>query len=162
MKKLTVISIIQILAILLLYNKVVEIDDIMSRTSAPEQDTVISADLMRTQAPDNLTDPYSYANEDRLRQIIREELVAHFGVQPGQASQTDLSVAPSKADRADIEHQRELVTQQLEYYSSVGRISDSEMQKLQKDIAKLDATGRTEALRELSRAINSGRLEGRL
>jgi hypothetical protein len=61
-----------------------------------------------------------------------------------------------------MEYQRAQVAQQQETYVSVGSISDADMQTLQMDIAKLDAAGRTEMLRKLSRAFNSGNLEGRL
>lgn len=162
MKILIAISIIQIAAILLLYNKVVEIDTSMNRRLAAEQDTIISGDLMRTRAPGNPIKSYSHANEYQLRQIIREELVAQLGDRSGPEPQTNPSIRPSPADQVGIENQRELIAQQLEYYASIGSISDSDMQKLQTDIAKLDDAGRTEMLRELTRALNSGRLEGQL
>jgi hypothetical protein len=65
-------------------------------------------------------------------------------------------------DPVEMEARHEQVSQQLEYYVSIGSISNAEMQRLQMDIAKLDAKGRTEMLRELTRALNSGRLEGQL
>ncbi len=159
---LTVIGLVQIAAILFLYSKLVDIDDNMNLTVAAEQNTLVSDDLTNTQSQSDSNDTYLYPIEDRLRQIIREELGAQLDGQPRPNKQMDTVIASSSTDKAEIEYQRELVSQQLEYYSSVGSISDTDMQKLQMDIAKLDEASRKEMLRELMRALNSGRLEGRL
>lgn len=159
---LAIIASAQLIAILLIYNKMGAVErDIAAVMSAQQVEAYgnepAKADT-RTQSN------YSHARptEDRMRQIVREELAAQLGQQTGSVAAGDPLIATDPRDPADIERQREQVFQQLAYFTSVGRISDVEMQKLQMEIAKLDAAGRSEALRELSRAINSGRLEGRL
>ena len=97
-----------------------------------------------------------------MRQIIREELAAQADGRPGPANQVDAVFASESTDKAENQYQREQVAQQLEYHASVGSISNADMQKLQGEIARLDEASRTEMLRELTRALNSGQLEGRL
>lgn len=160
MKILTVIAVLQIGAILLLYGKLSSIEQAMSHpVPAQPESALTSNSLQSRQAP---VAPAASQDEDRLRKIIREELAAQLGQQTGPAATGDPVSAAGPTDPVEIERQREQVFQQLEYFTSVGRISDMEMQKLQMDIAKLDPAGRSEALRELVRAFNSGRLEGRL
>lgn len=160
MKTLTVISILQIVAILLLFGKLANIEEIVGRSTPATVAVPLSSNPF--QSAQNPVESTVYADESRLRQVIREELVAQLGQQAGFEARVNPAVTPGPGDSAEIERRREQVFQQLEYFSSVGRISDSEMAKLQMDIAKLDAAGRTAALAELSRALNSGSLEGRL
>ena len=61
-----------------------------------------------------------------------------------------------------MDERRSVVSQQLDYYVSLGRISEAEMAQLQSDIARLDPDARTDMLRRLTQALNSGMLEGRL
>ena len=61
-----------------------------------------------------------------------------------------------------MQSRRDAVSHQIEYYSSVGHISELEMQNLQTDIAHLDAAGRRDMFRRLVQELNSGRLQGRL
>ena len=162
MKTLTAIGIIQLAAIFWLYTKIADLDHRLDHAPATVQQPALSNLAERATTSDNLTDFDTVIDEDRLRQIIREELVAQFENRSLTDSQKARSVAAASVNPAEMETWREQISQQLEYYTSVGRISDAEMQKLQMDIAKLDAQGRTEMLRELTRALNSGRLEGRL
>ena len=159
---LTVLSLAQIAAIFFLYNKLLDIDNNVHLAMTAAKDTLLSDNLPNTQTQSNTNDLYLYPNEDRLRQIIREELGTRLDGQPGPNKQMAPVIAPSSPDHAEIEYQKELVSQQLEYYASVGSISDTDMQNLQSDIAKLDEASRKEMLRVLVRALNSGRLEGRL
>jgi hypothetical protein len=47
-------------------------------------------------------------------------------------------------------------------YIQTGVISESEMARLQSDIARLDPAARRAAMQKLVRALNSGALDGRL
>lgn len=162
MKTLTILGLVQTVILLFLFGKIVLFEEKATVAAHAEQNTLVGDALTNTQSQSYSNDTYLYPNEDRLRQIIREELGAELDRRSDPDKQMDPVIASSSTDKTETDFQRELVTQQLEYYSSVGSISDSEMQKLQMEIAKLDDTGRTEMLRELSRAINSGRLEGQL
>jgi hypothetical protein len=94
-------------------------------------------------------------DEERLRQVIREELAALPA--PGvPGAQPAIALAPR--DRA----QREQVAAQIAHYRSVGHISEAEMQGLQHDIAQLDPVARKEMLAALVRAMNAREIKGQM
>ena len=158
MKILSVLSLVQIAAILFLYTKVAGIDEYLQVRSPVEQAIPVETYVADTQGRNDSGATYSYQDEDRLRAIIREELAAL----PLPASQADNANAYRSVNPAEIEYQREQVAQQLEYHISVGTISEVDMARLQMEIATLDEAGRREMLGALTRAMNSGRLDGRL
>jgi hypothetical protein len=63
---------------------------------------------------------------------------------------------------ASSAEQIELVNRRVDDYISAGVISESEMARLQGDIARLDPAARRAAMQRLVRALNSGALDGRL
>ena len=75
--------------------------------------------------------------------------------------QAPASTTHEPATAAEQQYQFERVGQQIEYFSSVGHITDTEMGNLQTEIARLDQAGRREMLRKLTQALNSGAIEGR-
>lgn len=162
MKILSSLVLIQIVAIVLLYSKLAGIEEKFDQTTTVEQGPTVSDAIVTTQPREYPDDPYFYADEDRLRQIIREELGAHVDYQGGPASESAPPVVYSAAEIAEYEDRRERVVQQLDYYTSVGSISDVEMQQLHGEIATLDEAGQKEMLSKLTRAMNSGELSGRL
>lgn len=151
---LAIIAFAQLIAILLMYTKIGVVEADLA--------AVISTQETEEYRNSPANPPDDHLTEDRMRQIMREELAARFTHQTGPAEPGDPVSAAGPRDPMEVERQREQVFQQLEYFKSIGHISDIEMQRLQTDIAKLDSVGRSEALRELSRAINSGGLEARL
>ena len=155
MKLLTVLSIAQIVAIVLLYGKFSALEQRLDRPAAevPVRDSAPGVATPQTYQPS--TNAYAGVDYDVLRQIIREELAVQSDTGAVQAA------TPDGADWAELEERREQVAQQINYYRSVGSISDVDMQKLQLDIARLDPSSRSQMLRELNRALNSGQLEGR-
>lgn len=94
-------------------------------------------------------------DEERLRQIIREELAALPA--PGAAGTPAVAMAPRDAERDRA--QREQVAAQITHFRSVGRISEAEMLDLQQDIAKLDPASRREMLATLMRAVNAREIQ---
>ena len=162
MKTLTVLGLVQIAAILFLYTRLAEIDDRLDQSMATEQRASLSDDSTVSRTPSSSNDAIVYADEDLLRQIIRDELSAHLDSRSGPGTQVSPMPASGLVDKDEYERRREQVAEQLSYYTSVGNISNAEMQKLQTDIARLDAASRKEMLMELNRALNSGRLEGQL
>ena len=101
-------------------------------------------------------------DEAELRRVIREELAAAAGAgvpaqgPPAPASAASSPAPPSSPDRV------EFVNRQVDEYIRAGVISDSEMARLQSDIATLDPAARRAALQKLVRAMNTGALDGRL
>ena len=106
------------------------------------------------------------ADEARLRQIIREELryltaaIREEAQESAQQGET-AALAPVEDAQAGL-YQREFVDQQIEYYRSLGAISDSEMAALEVEIAKLNSSDRQPMLSKLIRAMNAGEIHGKL
>ncbi len=162
MKALIVLILVQTGVLLLMFGKMVAIEEEIAPAMLDEKNTLLSGKFTNTQSQSYSNDTYLYPNEDRLRQIIREELAALPAGGIGAVKQAEAEAVLSTAAIAERQYQRDQVAQQLNYHTSVGSISDLDMQKLQGEIAKLDAAARREMLRELTRALNSGELEGRL
>lgn len=94
--------------------------------------------------------------------IVREELARQQPARIAPEDDVRSSLASRRTPDPDAPRRLEGVRQQLNYHISVGTISESEMATLQQQIANLDEAGRIEMLRALTRALNSGSLEGRL
>jgi hypothetical protein len=99
-----------------------------------------------------------FADEDRLRVIIREELAAQRTMQSGGPA------PPPVAARDEVSNRllQERVSQQIDAYQAAGAITDAQMQELHVQIAQLDAAGRKRMLSKLIRAMNAGDIKGRL
>ena len=101
----------------------------------------------------------SCLDETEMRRVIREELAAAaaapVAAQVSPTSATSESPATSAA-------QVELVNRHVDQYLQAGVISESEMARLQSDIAALDPAARRAAMQRIVRALNSGALDGRL
>ena len=162
MKILTILALVQTGILLLLLGKIMLLEEETAVAGHAGQNTLVSHDLSNTQSQNNSRGTNVYADEDRLRQIIREELAAQPGGGFAPSNQVNAVAASGSVDSAKNQQQKELVTQQLEYFSSVGSISNTDMQKLQGEIAKLDNAGRKEMLGKLARAMNSGQIKGHL
>ena len=147
--------------LLFLFGKIVLFEEETTVAGHAGQNTLVSDPFDDPPADRNAT-AIHYVDENQLRQIIREELRAQLDGRSGSAKQMDAVIASDSTDTAENQYQRELVAQQLLYHTSVGSISNVDMQKLQGEIAKLDAASQKEMLGKLTRALNSGELEGRL
>ena len=71
------------------------------------------------------------------------------------------TLARTRDPEADL-NQKTLVDQQIEYYRSMGRISDSEMDLLLGEAAKLNPPDRKQMMSKLVRALNAGEISGKL
>ena len=162
MKFLLVLTLLQTVLLLVLFGKILGVENRLLLTENP--DRLAQANPVVDTFP-SVVDPghsNSFPNEFQLRQIIREELGEHRDGQRQTGSREGTAVADSSMDVAETRRRYEQVEQQLNYFSSVGSISEVEMQKLQGEIATLDKESRREMLGRLTRALNSGELEGRL
>lgn len=162
MKTLTVLILVQTAVLLVLFGKIVAIEKRVPVAEYKDQDALFIDAFDVLPADAYSSDSFSYANENQLRNIIREELAAQLESLSDSIKRADVIAAPTSATRAYDPNQREQVAQKVDYYSTVGSISSVEMQKLQWEIAKLDVAGRREMLGRLVQAINSGALEGEL
>lgn len=152
----------QLVALVLIFNKIATVERDLADAINAQQVGVLRSEpaIATTPTPSGRTP--DLPSDARIRQIIQEALRAELSHLSLTDRQVDSTVVPSAASVAEMTERREQLFEQLDYFTSVGRISDVEMQKLQLDISKLDSAGRTEALRRLARAMNSGRLDGRL
>jgi len=161
MKTIIILSLVQTGILLILLGKIVLFEEESTIPGNARQNTSVS-DPVDAAPTDSHAATTNYPDEDRLRVIVREELAAQLGALSVAGAQKDSAAVLEPEDEAKFQIQRELVAQQLNYHTSVGRISATDMQMLQMEIAKLDEAGRREMLGELTRAMNSGELEGRL
>jgi hypothetical protein len=99
----------------------------------------------------------SALDEARLRQIIREELAAHHAAE-GETGR----IAAAPIDPTEATRRKSAVAQQINYYRSIGKISEKQMADLELEISRLDPAGRKEMLSMLSRAINAQEIKTRL
>ena len=161
MKTLIILSLVQTGILLMLLGKFVLFGPDSTVAGYAGRNTLMS-DPFNDPATDRHATAIYYMDDNQLRQIIREELGALLDSKSGPETEKDAVVASNAIDNTEIQYQRELVAQQLDYHTSVGSISDTDMQKLQGEIAKLDEAGRKEMLSKLIQALNSGGLDGRL
>jgi len=166
-KTSTVLILVQTSLLLLLFGKVIAIDNRMLAAERTSNTTPANDFFDLRPAADLLSERQSLSNDSfpdeyQLRQIIREELIAHVDVHGMSKRREEAVVVPSPGEVVDYQRRRDSVQQQLEYFSSVGRISAIEMHTLQRDIATLDNASRREMLGRLTRAMNSGEFEGNL
>lgn len=171
MRILTIIVLIQSAMVAWLLVRLDAVDGKLSRLSAATAPPAHSA------APDQPAKTSNRASADgqpgapslspeRLRAIIRQEL----GDMLSELSSTQSAVPaspeanPSTSGRlaaAGDTQRMETVAHDIDYYISVGYISDGEMSRLQSDIARLPDPERRRMLAKLVGALNSGQLEGR-
>ena len=120
-------------------------------------------------AQPKMVSPSAFPGEARLRRIISEELASQLNeIVPVNA--TDNSATTNAATHSaaildtgpDYERRRDAVAQSIDYYVSVGRITEQEMSRLQLDIAKLNPDDRLVMLGAIVGAMNNGKLDGRL
>ena len=161
MKTITILAVVQTGILLFLLGKIVLFEEETTVAGNAGQNTLVS-DPFDDPPPDRNATAIHYVDYDQLRQIIREELRAQLDGRSGSDKKMDAVIASDSTDTAENQYQRELVAQQLLYHTSVGSISNVDMQKLQGEIAKLDAASQKEMLGKLTRALNSGELDGRL
>jgi len=97
-----------------------------------------------------------------MRRVIREEIVAASAAKV--PTQSGLAQIPAEIPPVPVASpaQVALVNRRVDDYIQTGVISQSEMVRLQSDIARLDPAARRAAMQKLVRAMNTGALDGRL
>jgi len=128
------------------------------RRTSPETAFAQSSSLPQRR-PETVT---GYTDEDRLREIIREELALALEDIRAVAGNADASPAQPLQSGPAYERRRESVAQSVDYYVSAGRITEQEMSRLQMDIAQLNPDDRRAMMGAIVRAMNNGQLDGQL
>ncbi len=161
MKAIIVIGVVQLVLVLILLSKVVELDQRMHTDINPTNQTTPAQATITRPMLVPATDITGVLDEQKLRKIVREELRAQLDELAISAPQNSNETVPETVSTAEYQFRLEEVSQNLDYYLEQGRISDADMIRLQTEIAQLDAKGRRQMLSQLARAISSGELEGR-
>ena len=161
-KTLGVLSVVQIIVILFLVGKVTDIDNRIRSIVPADQNNSVSEMAEKSAFPTYSDEANHYLTAEQLRHILGEELQVYFDTRTPVDKEGYLKDAPDSIDNVENQYQLELVAQKIEYYSSVGTISDPEMRELQKEIAKLNREGQQKMLIQLIKTMNAGQIEGRL
>ncbi len=132
--------------------------DIASETTVP----AFQGSTAEAAAPIQLSASTIYPPDDRIRQIIREELALALQDVPAGTGNADTTLAQPLQSGTDYGIQRDAVSQSIDYYVSVGRITEQEMSRLQLDIARLNPDDRRAMMGAIVKAMNTGQLNGRL
>jgi hypothetical protein len=165
MKVLVVLCIAQLILIALLFLRVLGVESALnaSRPMATSASPVTSTATAATRP--GTTSVALVADEQRLREIIREELAAQARNPGGPATAASIPEGAVPADPVmdrDYDYRLDSVQQSLDFYAQVGEISQAEMLQLQTEIAKLRPEDRTAMFSRLVRELNNGAIDGRL
>lgn len=161
MRTLIVLGVIQTSLLLMLVAKLLIPNDNVPLAGGTDLN-VAAADPFEVPPDVHLADDDNYLDPVALRAIIREELAAHFVIGSEPAGLADTAIDSQPKNKPANPYQRDLVEQQLDYYASIGQITQKQMEELQSQIAQLDKDSRQEMLRKLVQAMNSGSIDGRL
>lgn len=160
LKTLVALVVLQTAILIALFVRVNDLD--VETTQIPRAEPeAIYVQPLSAQQPGAIT-VRGYTDEDRLREIIREEFAIALEDVRTVAGNTNASPAQPLQSGPDYERSRKDVAQSVDYYVSVGRITEREMSRLQQDIAKLNPADRRAMMGAIVRAMNNGRLEGQL
>lgn len=152
MKLLAALSLLQTAAIAFLLVKMANLDEVIK--PMPVVESAVATGSSSAGKHD--------LEEEQLRKVIREELASHLNSRSGAVNDERAPTASSPINTIDQRAQMDLVARQLEHYKSQGVISESEMQNLQVEIAKLDKPAQKQMLSKLVKAMNSGEIRGAL
>lgn len=152
MRTLTILSLLQTAAILLLVWTIAG--------HGGDTDSPHSPGRVGNAAGPGGPDRVRPLDDARLRRIIREELASQANAVTGGGA---FRASPAGKVRNPVEDRfrKEQVDRQLDYYRRIGAISPAQMQDLQREIAQLDQASRKAAMGQLMRSLNSGQIDGR-
>ena len=162
MKLLSGLLIAQVLLTLFVIGKLIDIDSRIDRyEGTTDRPTAAAKEFVELQS-DFAPNSTSGLSKDELRKIIRQELVAHSSTPSHPVAGEHRDSSSKKVDSPDYQYVFERVSQELDYYESVGAISKMEMAELQAQIAGLQASDRQQMLNRLTQSMNAGRINGLL
>ena len=161
MKILSSLVIIQTALVLLLFVKLGAIEDRLDVRSDHDEPTTLNESAVTSDPLNPPPTAQEKLDGKQLRRIVREELLAVLSHELASKIQAGDEEIPAY-DRAEMQYQRELVIQELEYLKQQQNVTSVELDKLMGDIAQLDPESRTELLRMLNQAMNRGEIKGKL
>lgn len=157
-KLLTLLLLLQTLLIALLYAKVDAVEEQVNQAAAP-----IAIEMPQPVSDPAPAPPVQSSNIDKaeLRSIIREEL-RHAPLEWAAVQRENEASSGPFYDEAEMEKARNNVMRSLDYLRTQDEVSQAELDLLLADIARLDPERRSEAMKELNRAMNRGEIRGNL
>ena len=161
-KSLIVLLILQTAFLLVLFGKLVVIEEQLAPATRLEKNEPVRGTANLRPADHYAADYSRDLDETQLRRIVREELKAYSSALSVLPTRVPSETSPDAVDEAANQYQMDFVAQKVEYFKSVGDVSDAEMQDLLTEIAKLDKAGRNEMLGRVIRAMNAGEIRGLL
>jgi hypothetical protein len=161
LKTLTALVVVQLVVLFALFMRMgaLENEGTAARSAPQSVPPTASFDSTLTDRAITVT---GFPDENRIREIIREELAVQLDGLSVAAADAEKSAADGAYTGAEYEYRRESVAQSVDYYVSAGRITEFEMADLQQQIAGLKPEDRQAMFRQLVRAMNTGALDGRL
>lgn len=161
LKTLTALVVVQLVVLLALFMRVGTLEnEVTAARSAPQ--SLAPTESFNSTPTDRTVTVTGFPDENRIREIIREELALQLDGLGVAAADGERPMTDSAYTGAEYEYRRESVAQSVDYYVSAGRITEIEMAGLQQQIAGLSPEDRQAMLRQLVRAMNTGALDGRL
>jgi hypothetical protein len=157
---LALLAVAQTALILVLLFKVINLENQSNEPVTDDQEAASSEQPAASQALGRPIENPRQLDENRLRQIVREELRAQLGESLASAAQAAEEEVPDPVSEAEYQYRLDAAMQNLDYHIEQGEISNTDMIKLQSEIALLDEDGRRQMLGRLARAMSTGELEG--
>lgn len=159
MKRVYALLIAQVLLTLFAIVKLIDIDGrIDSHETAADRAPSAPTEFVDSQ-PGQTPIMTSGLHEVTLREIIREELAANTTASLRRAEEENRDSGLQTVDTPEYRYHVERVSQRLDYFESVGEISNREMEELQAEMAKLQAADRRRMFNRLVQSMNSGRIK---
>ncbi len=161
LKTLTALVVVQLIVLLALFMRVSTLEnEVTAARSAPQ--SFAPTESFDSTPTDRTITVTGFPDENRIREIIREELSLQLDGLSVAAADGEKPTADDSYTGEEYDYRRESVAQSVDYYVSAGRITEIEMAGLQQQIAGLKPEDRQAMFRQLVRAMNTGALDGRL
>ena len=159
-KLLFLLVLAQTLLIALLYFKVDAVEQRVAQSAAAAPRAIDAARRLPGSAPAPAATVRGVDTAE-LRRIIREELQSVSLDWAAEQQQANAAARPVY-DEVEMQRRREQVQSSLDYLKTQDEVSQAELDLLLADIARLDPERRSEAMKELNRAMNRGEIRGNL
>lgn len=162
MKLLGLLALAQLLLIALLYLKLSALEE---QVEVAAQSTVTAGQDARHSRQGRADAPPSgtqVIDSAELRRVVREELRAARLEWAAPARQEPDPAGQPIYDEAEMQSRQDRIRSDLEYLKRQEDVSQAEFDLLLAEISQLDPERRSEALKELNRAMNKGEIRGNL
>ena len=152
----------QIALVLLLLIKLNTFEDRMDMFTESAEQTSDSEPVVSQPPQSEPVVEQTGLDSQQLRRIVREELRASRYTSVLAPKNSTIGTNEPLVDEAEMQYQRDLVVEELEFLKEQDEVSTAEMERLMGDIAQLAPEARSELLKMFNQAINRGEIKGHL